>query len=151
MNEQKKNPLSINDINNKLQDIHKDITVLKEFINSESVPNNTEIKIKNLKKDLESIVNIINIISGINKSLETYINSLINDMTNSSLKNSFYIIENNTVKSTDLLKAELKMIRELSDNTSDIINNLKSRTNNITDRENILKAIKDADIEIDIK
>ncbi len=144
-------PLSVDYIESKLNEIQTDITGLKTEINRNPVSSNTVTKLQSLKSELQNILDTINKISGSNTSLETYINSLINDMTNSSLKDSFYTIQSDgSVKSTDLLKAELIMIRQLDNQPLQIITKFGNRLSTVTDRDNIKKAIKDADSEIDL-
>jgi hypothetical protein len=144
--------LSINEIQKKLDDIQTSVTKLQTEINRNLVPKNTQNKIGSLKHDLESILDTINKISGVNSAVESYINSLVIDMTNQSFKDSFYTVDSltNTIISTQLLKAEIKMIRQLSTNVEDIKEKFKDRIGTDADAINIKKAIKDADNEIDI-
>lgn len=144
-------PLSINDIQTKLNEIQSSVIQLQTEIRRSPVPTNTQTKIVTLKTELNSILDIINKISGVDSALQSYINSLINDMTNQSLKDSFYTIQSNgEVKSTELLKAEIIMIKQISNNIPKIKLEFVRSIGTDVNADNIKKAIKDADIQIDI-
>ena len=141
-------PLTIIDIQTKLKEIQDSVNELKTEINKKNVPQSTTAQILSLEIDLSSILMTINKISGVDSALESYINSLVIDMKNQSMKDSFYKINGTDVKSTELLKAEIKMIRKLSNVDSDIIAKFNTSIGNDNDADNIKKAITDADNKI---
>jgi len=144
-------PLSINDIQTKLNEIQGSVTQLQSEIIRSPVPTNTQTKIVTLKTELNSILDIINKISGVDSALKSYINSLINDMKNQSLKDSFYTIQSSgEVKSTELLKAEIIMIRQISNSIPNIRSEFVQSIGTDVNADNIKKALEDADAEINI-
>lgn len=142
------NALSIGEIENKLQNIQNAVNDLKTQITNTIIPPSTSAQILNLEINLQSILTTINKISGVDSVLESYINSLVFDMKNQSKKDSFYKINGNNVESTELLKAEINMIKQLSTVYNDIKNKFNKSIGNDSSGDEIKKAITNADNNI---